>query len=128
MLGGLKFRRIMLEQGIKGEQKARKLLKAYGYKIFEIDWMAEKNDKCLQVEVKHKDAFQPPPFRGHGMEIWKVKKRLEFEKEHKIYAYFLIFDTDGTTYGQFLSLLERGEFFDTKKGIRIYNIKNFCKL
>jgi len=118
----------MLEQGIKGEQLARELLKKRGYTIFEIDWIAEKNDNYLQVEVKHKEGFKPPPFYGHGMEVWKVKKRLDFEARFGIRAYFLIFDTDSSIYGQFLNKLNKTKYFDTKNGIRIYNIIEFEKL
>lgn len=118
----------LTEQGIIGEQKAREYLKSKGYSLFEIDWIAEKDGECIQVEVKHKEAFEPPPFKGHGMEVWKVNRRLEFENKYGIKAYFLIFDIDGTTYGQYLSELEKGKHFDTRNGIRIYDIEGFNKL
>lgn len=113
------------EQGRIGEQKAREFLKRHGYALFEIDWIAEKDGRCLQIEVKHKDAFEPPPFKGHGMEVWKVKRRLRFEEDFGIKAYLLVFDTDGSIYGQYLFKLESGEHFDTRKGIRIYIIDSF---
>lgn len=109
-----------------GEKNARILLKSRGYNVFEIDWIASKNGIDLQVEVKNKQKFKPPPFYGHGMEIWKVKRRLGFEAKYGIKAFFLIFDTeDGKVYGQFLKKLESGEKFDTKNGIRIYKLENF---
>jgi hypothetical protein len=111
--------------GKTGEQMARIFLKSKGYSVFEIDWFAVKNNKIIQVEVKHKERFNPPPFYGHGMEIWKIKRRLDFEKLG-FTAMFMIFDiTDGHIYCQYLKKLNEGNYFDTKKGIRIYPIENF---
>lgn len=111
--------------GKTGEQMARLFLKSKGYSVFEIDWFAVKNNKIIQVEVKHKERFNPPPFAGHGMEVWKVKRRLDFEKLGFI-AMFMIFDiTDGHIYCQYLKKLDEGKHFDTRNGIRVYPIENF---
>lgn len=117
------------KMGDGGENKARNLLKEMGYGIFEIDWIAEKGDEIIQVEVKNKECFKAPPFDGQGMDVWKVEKRLDFEKRYEIKAYLLCFDPeDNHVYGQYLSKLEEGEKFDTKNGVRIYDLKNFIIL
>jgi hypothetical protein len=116
-------------QGMIGEQEARLFLKSKGYSLFEIDWIASKGGNDLQVEVKHKDKFEPPPFAGHGMEVWKVRRRLDFEHKYGIKAFLLVFDTDKSVYGQFISKLEENikDHFDTRNGIRVYKIDNFIK-
>lgn len=113
------------QMGKDGEQMARIFLKKLGYSLFEIDWFAMKGKNLLQVEVKHKERFKPPPFEGHGMETWKIKRRLDFEK-FGFKAFFMIFDLmDNHIYGQYLKKLEEGEHFDTRNGIRIYPLANF---
>ena len=114
------------EIGIEGEKKARIFLKNLGYKIFQIDWMADKDGNYIQCEVKFKERFTPPPFEGHGMEIWKIKDRLRFEKQTGIKAFLIIFEklTDLIFY-QWLLKLEQGKYFDTKNDIRIYPLENF---
>jgi len=114
------------EKGIAGEQMARSFMKNKGYSIFEIDWIAERAGQCLQVEVKHKAAFEAPPFRGMGLERWKVSRRLQFENRFGIRAYLLCFEPgDGVIYGEYLKTLEAKGWFDTKNGIRIYPISSF---
>lgn len=108
----------------KGESKARILLKSLGFQLFEIDWIGIKDGEYTAFEVKEREHYTNPD--GHGMDIWKIKVRLEFEKRFGIKFYLLNFDTlDGKAYGQYLSKLEQGTFFDTKNGIRIYLLENF---
>jgi hypothetical protein len=117
-----------IEHGLVGEQMARDYLQASGYKVFEIDWIAEKDGVMYQIETKRKEPFKPPPYFGHGLEVWKARQRLDFERKTGIIAYLLVFEMDGSIYGQKFSVLEAGRHFDTKNGIRIYDIGSFDRL
>ena len=117
------------EIGQEGEMLARSVLidrfKVDG--IFQADWLVNKNGKYYVVEVKHKDMFTPPPFYGHGLNIRQVKSRMMFYRDTGIRCLFLVIDTDGKIFWQWLDVLEQGERFDTKKGVRVYPIDGFVR-
>lgn len=112
--------------GIKGEQKAREILKQNGFNIFQADWIAKtKNNYCL-IEVKHKEMFKKPPFDGHGLDLRQVFARMEFYKKTKIPTILLIINLpDDKVYWEYLHKLEEGEKFDTRNNVRIYPLINF---
>ena len=87
----------------------------------------EKNGKYYVVEVKHKEAFEPPPFYGQGLDVRQVKARMKFYRCTGIRCLFLVIDMQGRVYWQWLDVLEQGEHFDTKKGVRVYPIDGFVK-
>ena len=121
----------IIEQGIKGEQMARELLKKWGFHNHQqIDWIVkdESDDSFFIVEVKHKEKFLSPPFDGHGLPINQIILRQQLMDKFGIKTLLLIFDTkDNHVYYQWLNELEQGKYFDTKKNIRIYNINSFNK-
>jgi hypothetical protein len=117
--------------GIEGEQLARKIIQQYfGAKdIQQIDWLVHKNRIWYAVEVKHKEMFMPPPFEGQGLNISQIKRRTELYKETGIRCLLLVINKNtGKVYWQWLDILESTEYFDTRNGVRIYNIQNFKKL
>jgi hypothetical protein len=91
----------------------------------QIDWVFKHKGKWYIVEVKNKELYGPPPFFGQGLDIKQVETRLEFQKDTGIRCVFLIFTPDNKIYWNYLDELEKTEYFDTKKKIRIYNIENF---
>ena len=113
--------------GREGEQIVKNFLKEKGYKIFEIDWIAKKNDDYICVEVKRKTGrFKPPPFEGQGFDVYKINMRVEYETKTSNKQYIIIIEEDTKNIlGQWLSILEKGKKFDTAKGIRIYPIESF---
>ena len=116
------------EIGRSGEIMARDILKnkfcVDG--IFQPDWMILKNGKYYVIEVKHKEIFKPPPFYGHGLDIRQVKARMEFYEKTGIETLFLVIDFNGVIYWQWLKYLEAsGDYFNTRNGVRIYNIQKF---
>ena len=92
--------------------------------LFQADWIVVKDNKYYVIEVKHKEKFRAPPFDGHGLDIRQVRARQKFYEDTGIRCLFLVFDFDRTIYYGWLDELEHGEHFDTKNGVRIYNIKN----
>ena len=119
------------EQGLVGERMARLVLKNKfkADNIFQADWLVYKNNKYYVIEVKYKELFQSPPFDGQGLDIRQVKARIKFYQDTQIRCLFLIFTKpEQNIYWQWLDVLEKTNFFDTRNGIRIYNIKYFNKV
>ncbi len=116
--------------GKEGERQARIILKEwFGVdRIFQADWLIEKNGKWFVVEVKHKEMFTPPPFYGHGLDIRQVVHRMKFYRDKDIRCLFLVIDMDGTVYWQWLDVLEQTKYHDTRNKVRVYDIQYFHKL
>ena len=88
--------------------------------------MIKHKDKYYAVEVKVKELFEPPPFLGTGLNIKQIELRKQLYYDLDIDTLLLIFDKNSDkVYYNYLSKLEKTKYFDTKKGIRIYNIENF---
>lgn len=127
MLGATKFNMGITQQGIKGEQTLFKWLWKKGYTYFQPDAIALSNETFSMWEVKMKEEpFKPPPFYGHGLDIRQVKARIHFQKKTGIRCGFIVFQSNkNIILWQWLDELEKGEYFDTKNGVRIYPIENF---
>lgn len=114
--------------GKEGERLARIILKNYFCvdDIFQADWIISKNNEWYVIEVKHKARFTAPPFDGHGLNAYQADMRLRFYKEKGIRCLLLVIDseTDEIFWG-WLDVLEQGEKFTTKNGIRIYPITSY---
>jgi hypothetical protein len=113
--------------GKEGERLARLVLKEK-FKvdgIFQADWIVEKDGRYYVVEVKHKEKFKAPPFDGHGLDIQQVDARMKFFRRLGVRCLFLVIDMDNTIYWQWLDVLEQRRKFDTKNGIRVYDLKAF---
>ena len=116
-----------MEEGIEGEKKARSFLRTKGiFNMQQIDWLIKKDGKYCIVEVKEKELYNPPPFFGTGLDIKQIKLRTQIYNDLNIDTILLVFiKNTSRIYYQYLSILERTDYFDTKNGIRIYNINAF---
>lgn len=116
------------EIGRDGEAKARNLLKAKGFQIFQADWIGYKNGKYTMFEIKQKERYQPPPFEGHGLDIRQVKARLQFQEKTGIRCCLVVFEigTDKIFY-QWLDALNDSEYFDTRNRVRVYPLTSFLE-
>jgi len=119
------------KNGIEGEQKLFKLLKAEGFKFFQPDAIGSKDGKYYLFEVKHQEYFEGPPFDGHGLPKWQVEARLKFEDVTGIQTILVIFDKkSGKVYWQLLRNLDAGDKTDTS-GLnprRIYPLDAFMEV
>lgn len=127
MFGETKFNMGITQQGIDGEQKLFRYLAEKGIHFFQADAIGFNAEEYEIYEVKNKaEPFKPPPFYGHGLDIRQVKARLEFQKKTGMRCKFIVFQVDEEIIlTAYLDELEKGEHFDTAKGIRIYPIENF---
>lgn len=116
--------------GKEGERIARDILKDCFHvdDIFQADWLINKNGTWYVVEVKHKEMFSPPPFYGQGLNAYQADMRIRFWHETGIRCLFLVIDsTTEEIYWGWLDELEQTQYFQTRNGIRIYNIAHFHK-
>lgn len=115
--------------GKEGERIARHILKDVMRvdEIFQADWMVKARGEWYVVEVKHTEAFEPPPYRGYGLKAYQADMRLLFYKDMGIRCLFMVIDGE-SVYWQWLDVLENTEYFTTKNAIRIYDIRHFTRL
>ena len=121
--------------GKEGERLARQILKERGCSdIFQADWLVKfpGSDDWIVVEVKHKERFRAPPYDGHGLNAYQADMRLKFQKETGIRTLFLVIGADDNrVYIQWLDALHKktieryGQLFETKNGIRIFDLRFF---
>ena len=111
------------------EQKAWSLLKKWGFEIQQLDWIGRKNNNWTIFEIKERELFQPPPFLGTGLDKRQLYLRTELLNDKGLRTILLVYEK-GTdkVYWQYIDVLEKGEYFDTKKKIRIYPIDNFKRI
>ena len=116
------------EQGIEGEQFLFKLLKSKGLSFFQPDAIGFKDNKYYLFEVKHQARFKAPPFDGHGLPIWQIKARLDFQDKTTIICVLVIWDSEtNEIFYNRLDALEKGKYIDTHglKPRRVYELTNF---
>jgi len=114
-------------EGIEAEKKARLLLKKHGWYIQQLDWIGKKNNQWVIFEIKNRELFQPPPFVGTGLDISQIYLRNNLLKELQLRTMLIVFikGTDDIYY-QYLDILEKDKYFDTKNGIRIFPLTSYC--
>lgn len=117
--------------GREGERIAREILKNI-FKVdslMQADWMFEKDGEWYCVEVKHQEAYEPPPFKGHGLPAYQADMRMRFQREVGPKCIFLVIDADGSIYWQWLEELEKTNYIETKNNQRrVYDIRHFHKM
>lgn len=114
--------------GEEAWQEAREFLDRFGWQLQQIDWLGKRDGEWVKFEIKCQEPFEPPPFEGHGLPRWQVNSSNELLKDKNIRTYMIVKDLKSKKWlGQFLDVLEKGEFFDTHgdKPRRIYTINNF---
>ena len=115
---------------LSSETKGLKLLQKLGYEAIQSpDWLAWKDGRCVCLEVKEKELFEPGPnfpYCGCGLDKSQVYLRTKMLKTLGVRTILVNF-VPGTNdfYYRYLDELEKGIFYDTRKGIRIYPIDNF---
>ena len=115
-------------EGLKGEDRIRNILINLGIHFFQADLLFSYQDKWYLGEIKHQEAFEPPPFRGHGLPNWQIDARLEFQKQFGIRAVlFIVEKKTDEIYYQFLDVLMAGEKYQTNgySPRMIFPIKNY---
>lgn len=123
------------EDGIKAEQWLLNALRNNSSTIvcMQPDALAKDKETGWELyEIKNQDIYVPPPFYGHGLPLWQIKTRLQFQNDTGVRAILIVREKtdDNTVYMQYFDVLEKGEYFDTKgdKPRRVYNINSFNKL
>jgi len=119
-------------EGLKGEKIIRDFLKKKKIHFLQADLIAKGNNKWYIIEIKYQEAFEPPPFKGHGLPRWQINARLDFEEETGIMAMLFIVDKKtNIIYWQYMSELLKGDHFQTKGDkprlifpLKSYNILN----
>lgn len=115
----------IMEAGIKGEKLARLFIKKCKFNnLMQLDWVALKDGKYFQFEIKCKEHFKSPPFDGHGLNKYQCERRLEFQKSTGIRCGFIVFENNKIYY-QWLDKLFEGKKFETKNGIVVFPLENF---
>jgi len=114
-----------------GEQKAIAFFKAKGMHCFQSDLIVlDFKGKYFMVEVKYQEAFEPPPFAGHGLPPYQVKARLAFYQKTGIRCLFMVFDkNDKDIYYNWLDELNAGnQFLTSTKSRVIFDINEFVRI
>lgn len=117
-----------IEEGFEGENIVRQILiKTPDCSFTQLDMIAKIKGDWYSIEVKHQEYFRSPPFDGHGLPIWQIKKRLELYNDKGIIPLFFVLDKETKLiYYESLLNLEKGKKFKTsKKGRVIYPLESF---
>ena len=117
-----------LEEGLEGEKVIRDFLIKKGIQFFQADLIFKRNKKWYLGEVKHQEIFEPPPFYGHGLPLWQVETRLNFQEEKGIRVILFIVDKKtNIIYWQFMDILIKRKYFQTngKSPRMIFPLESF---
>lgn len=117
--------------GFDGEEIVRNWFIKQKIPFMQIDIMFKYQNKWCLGEIKSQEKFKAPPFDGHGLPEWQIKKRIEFQNDTKVIAYLIIYDLeDKCLYIESLNKLLKGDYFKTK-GLKprvVFNINTFKKI
>ena len=122
-----------LKSDTSAETKALWLLRESGFNtIQQLDWIGKKDDEWFIFEIKEKELFEPGsnfPYWGAGLNKSQLFLRTQLLETIGWRTYLLVFATGiDKVYGGYLDELDKGIFYDTQKGIRIYPIDSFEEL
>lgn len=118
------------EDGILQEQWLINQFNKKGIHCFQPDVISFENGKYILNETKNQEHYKAPPFDGHGLPKYQIDARISFWNAKDIRCRLIIREkSTGTLYIQWLDILEKGIFFDTKgvKRRRIYPLDAFKK-
>ena len=102
-------------EGLKGEKKIRNYFIKKKIHFLQADLMAKIRGKWHIIEIKYQEAYEPPPFMGHGLPRWQIQARLDFQEENDIRAMLFIVDKKtNIIYWQYMDELLKGDHFQTK--------------
>lgn len=117
--------------GFKGEDEVRQWFIDRNIPFMQVDIMFKHKNKWCLGEIKSQEKFESPPFDGHGLPKWQVKRRLDFYNATGIIPYLIVRDLDDNClYIKSLLELEKKEKFYTKgkKPRVVYKLENFNKI
>lgn len=117
--------------GFDGENKVRDWFKQKYIPFMQVDIMFKYKDKWCLGEIKTQEKFKSPPFDGHGLPKWQIKRRIEFYQDTGIEPFLIVYDlNEKCLYIESLLILTTKEFFNTngKKPRTIFNIENFKRI
>lgn len=116
------------------ETKALRLLREAGFQYLQqLDWIGEKDGQWFAFEIKEKELFEPGPnfpYWGAGLNKSQLYLRTQLLNLLGWRTYLIIFvkGTNKVYFAAYLDELEKkGDFYDTRNGIRIYPISNFSR-
>lgn len=79
-------------------------------------------------EAKSQEAFQSPPFDGHGLPVWQATRYEQVRLATRLRTLLVVYD-DHVRYSAWLDELEQGDHFDTAGTVkwprRIYPLASF---
>ncbi len=104
----------IFEIGFEGEKVIREYLTSKNIKYFQADILAKVKEKWYLIEVKKQEAFEPPPFKGHGLPAWQMEARLKFQEETGIRTMLFVIDKKtNVIYWQYMDILKAGKSTQT---------------
>jgi hypothetical protein len=122
-------------EGLQGEEIIRNYFIKNKIKHMQVDLIiCGKDGKYKLIEIKHQEIFTKGfncNFDGHGLPVWQIEARLEFQQKTGIEAWLFIIDKKTKIiYFQSFNKLMENEFYDThgEKPRRIFNISSFLIL
>lgn len=102
---------------------------ADGYVLLADNVSRPHSHRFFLVEVKAAEAYEPPPWRGHGLEARQADRYMEIYRLCAVRTRLVIYDPEGYRYAGWIDDLERGESLDTagtiKRPRRIYPLSSF---
>lgn len=90
------------------------------------EWIVYETEGPHFVEVKGQEAFEPPPFKGHGLPLRQVRTYEHLRVLTGWRTRLIVHDPSGYRYSAWLDELETGPHFDTGVSMRrIYPLELF---
>ena len=117
--------------GFGGEDLVRTWFIDKKIPFMQVDIMFKYNGKWCLGEVKTQEKFKAPPYDGHGLPDWQIKRRMEFYKDTGVIPYLIVYDLqEKCLYIEKLEVLLSKEHFKTKgkKPRVIFKLDNFKKI
>tara|TARA_R110000737_G_scaffold308485_1_gene316536 strand:+ start:1208 stop:1606 length:399 start_codon:yes stop_codon:yes gene_type:complete len=121
----------IIKIGLDGEGKVRDWFKKKKVPFMQVDIMFKSKGKWYLGEIKTQEVFEAPPYNGHGLPAWQIKRRMEFYKDTGVEPYLIVNDIkENCVYMQSLVVLLNGEHFNTKgkKPRTVFNLNSFNKI
>lgn len=118
-------------QGWVGESIIRTFLSNRDLPYFQADILYRYNSNWFLAEVKRQERYKPPPFEGHGLPLWQIKRRLEFQKQTGIRAVlFIVEKPNDVIFWNYLDILWMDKAHETsgKRPRVIFPLNHFKEL
>jgi len=117
--------------GFDGESEIREFFKKHKIPFMQVDLLFYYNEKWCLAEIKTQEKFKAPPFDGHGMPDWQIKRRMQFYNDTGIEPYLIVKDIEENCIyiGKIIELLEKEYIKTNGNNPRIvFNIESFKRI